>query len=93
MVEHIIELDNNDDLYLEFTKQPCYPDGVFPSAATPEKLLDQLETIVHSTETPVSQEPGRWLHQMRYIARHKNDVWSRRLQRWKYRLQHRLRAA
>lgn len=93
MVEHIIELDNNDNLYLEFTKQPCYPDGVFPSAATPEKLLDQLETIVHSTETPVSQEPGRWLHQMRYITRHKNDIWSRRLQRWKYRLQHRLKAA
>ena len=62
------------------------------SAATPEKLLDQLETIVYSTETPVSQQAGRWLPQMRYVTRHQNDVWSRRWQRWKYRLPHRLRA-
>ena len=63
------------------------------AAATLAKLLEQLETIVHSAETPVSQQAGRWLPQMRYVTRHQNDVWSRRWQRWKYRLQHRLRAA
>lgn len=93
LVERIIELDQNDDLYLQYMRQPRYPNNEFPQAARPENLLAQFEKIVNSTDPPVSQKPRRWIHGMQYIARQQKETWRRRLQRWKYRVLHRLSAA
>jgi hypothetical protein len=45
LIERIIELDNNDDLYLEYLSQPFYHDNQVNEFIKPENVLKQFELI------------------------------------------------
>ena len=93
LIERVIELDQNDDLYLEYLSQPCYHDNRWPSRFRPEGVLSFFERIVASSARPVATRRGYLANAARYAARVENDRWSRRLRRWTYRAAHGLRAA
>jgi hypothetical protein len=48
VIERIIELDRNDDLYLECFKQPYYNNNVVNEYIRREKILDQLGMILQT---------------------------------------------
>lgn len=48
VIEHIIEVDNNDELYKEYLRQPKFNDGVFPPSFTEEYILDFFSKIFSS---------------------------------------------
>lgn len=54
-IDHIIQLDNDDDAYVEMLSQPWFPNGVLPEAADTSRMLDQFERIVSWNGTPVAQ--------------------------------------
>jgi hypothetical protein len=55
VIERIIELDRNDDLYLEYIKQPYYYDNQVNEYVKRENVLKQFETIFEKRLTPIAQ--------------------------------------
>jgi hypothetical protein len=65
LVEKIIELDSNDDLYLEYLSQPCFHDNRPNEAFNHEALLDFFERAAFGDHTPLAHRTplisfGRW---------------------------------
>ena len=83
VIERIIELDQNDDAYLEVIRQPRYPEDSFPDFARPERIRERLRQIVESSESP-RRVTGR--DRFAHRARYARTKWTRRLQRWRGRI-------
>lgn len=85
VIERIMELDQDDDAYLEMMRQPRYTCGEFPEFAAREQIQTRLRQIIDADETPVATTSQRMWHRVRHRAHHKKHKWSRRLARWRYR--------
>ena len=48
MIKRIIELDNNDELYMEMLKQPWYNDNEPPIYLDRERIRKRLREIIES---------------------------------------------
>jgi len=83
VIEKIIELDQNEQAYLEVLQQPCYPDNTFPAFARKEQISDRFRQIIESPDPPCSSS---WKDKLRCRTRYRKVKWTRRLQRWKVRL-------
>ena len=83
VIERIIELDQDDEAYLEVLRQPRYPDNRFPDFAQPDQIKERLQQIVESTEPPVRSS---WGARLAHRASHVKIKWGHRLQRWRGRL-------
>lgn len=56
LIERIIELDNNDDLYLDMLRQPWFKDGMVNEFASPERIT---EIFRQATTLDFSPHPKR----------------------------------
>ena len=54
LVERVIEIDRNDDLYLEYLREPWFHGNAPPQHLLPEAMLDQFERIFTTFITPVA---------------------------------------
>ncbi|MCA1993354.1 MAG: hypothetical protein LDL41_15135 [Coleofasciculus sp. S288] len=59
LIEKIIEIDQNDDLYIKYLKQPYFVDNKVNQFADPERLLKHFDYIFNNSKTPVAQEKAR----------------------------------
>ena len=50
LIEKIIELDKNDDLYLSYLKQPCYHRNKINNFVRHENIIDQFNYIFSNSE-------------------------------------------
>jgi hypothetical protein len=75
LIEKIIELDNDDEKYLEYLRQPYFHDDTPNLYFSRERILDFFEKIVSQKITPVAQSRrksffarlfGRWKLVKRY---------------------------
>ena len=55
LVDRVVELDRNEELYRECLRQPWLPNNQIPPAARPETILDQFERIFTAVEHPQRQ--------------------------------------
>jgi len=92
LIERVIELDNNDDLYLEHLRASPLHNNKLPEHAQPGSLLKFLRHVIDSDAPLVSHSPGFWKAAARSAARQKGDIWQRRLGRWGQRAVNLLRA-
>ncbi len=72
LIERVMEIDQNDDLYLEYLRQPNYNDNQIPDVIKAENVLRQFEYIFSTTRVPVAVRRSRlyFVDQMRrYIVR------------------------
>ncbi len=74
LIEKIIELDRDDAKYLEYVRQPYFPDNRPNEFFSRERLLDQFERIFTQRITPVARRRrllsfGRWTLAKRYHFR------------------------
>jgi hypothetical protein len=60
VIEKIIELDRNDDLYLKYCTEPYYHNNVVNKYAKLENVLNQFEMILNSQIVPVAQQKRIW---------------------------------
>jgi hypothetical protein len=60
VIERIIELDRNDDLYLKYCNEPYYHNNVVNEYIKPENVLKQFEMIFDSQIIPLAQQKGIW---------------------------------
>lgn len=56
LIERIIELDKNDNLYLEYLKQPYFPDNRVNEFIDPRNVLKQFDRIFNTPKQPVAQQ-------------------------------------
>ena len=66
LIEKIIELDQDDAKYLEYLRQPYFPNNQPNEFFSHERLLNQFEKIFTATISPVSArryplQIGRWI--------------------------------
>jgi alpha(1,3/1,4) fucosyltransferase len=54
-IERIIEIDQNDALYLEYLRQPWFAENRMNQFVDPENVLAQFEQIFADTQPPVAQ--------------------------------------
>jgi alpha(1,3/1,4) fucosyltransferase len=59
LIEKIIELDQNDDLYVKYLIEPYYNENKVNAFIDPENVLKQFDYIFNQTKTPVAQEKKR----------------------------------
>ena len=59
LVRRVIEVDQNDDLYREYLRQPWFHDNLAPSALDPESVLDQFERIFTTPRIPIAVRQPR----------------------------------
>ena len=55
LIEKVIELDKNDDHYIEYVKQPFYKNNTLNEFINPEKILKQFDYILKNEKVPVAQ--------------------------------------
>jgi alpha(1,3/1,4) fucosyltransferase len=55
LIDRIIELDNNDDLYLEYLKEPCFYGNRVNRFIRNENVLSQLDYIFGRAKIPVAR--------------------------------------
>ena len=55
LIERIIELDNNDELYLDYLRKPCFYGNKVNQFIRSENVLDQFSYIFNHTKTPVAK--------------------------------------
>jgi hypothetical protein len=60
LIEKIIELDQDDDKYLEYLRQPYFHDNKPNEFFSRERLLNQFEKIFTTPIRPVSTRRYRW---------------------------------
>lgn len=85
LVERVIELDQNDELYLEMLRQPAYVGGQMPSQFRPENVLRFFVDTIQSDRPPVATLPNYSRIASAYVSRLEMDVWRRRMNRWRHR--------
>lgn len=61
LIERIIELDRNDELYLEYLRQPWFHENRIPESARAENILDRFEQIFKTPKVPVART---WSYRM-----------------------------
>ena len=61
LIERIIELDQDDDQYLEYLRQPLFYDNRLSEAYDRQRLLDQFEMIFESEKRPVARSIPKYL--------------------------------
>lgn len=59
LIERIIELDRNDDLYAQYMREPWYHDNRLPDAFKPSRLDEFLCKVVETPRQPVARQS--WL--------------------------------
>ncbi len=78
LIERIIELDNDDEQYLEYLRQPLFYDNRPNQYYDPEPLLEQFEQIFSSTKKPVAGSFPRFLgFQTKRLGRNFQRLWRR----------------
>jgi hypothetical protein len=83
LIERIIALDRDADLYAEYLRRPCFPDGGPNPDIDPQRVLDRFEKIFGERIIPVAARssnghgssrnllaPHRIRGQLRRFARH-----------------------
>jgi len=61
-IERIIEVDNNDSLYMQYLREPWCNNNVLPESLQPQKVLQALINVIESQATPVAQKPKTITH-------------------------------
>jgi hypothetical protein len=64
LVDRIMKIDRNNDLYLQYLKEPFFLGDKPPAASDPQRMLDFFEGIFSSTKPPLAARkrlPGRWM--------------------------------
>jgi alpha(1,3/1,4) fucosyltransferase len=56
LIEKIIEIDQNDALYIEYLKQPYFSENQINDFINPFNVLRQFEMIINSDKIPVAQQ-------------------------------------
>ena len=54
LIEHIIRVDNDENLYREYLVQPCYHDNKVNEFVRPENVLGQFDHIFNNDVVPVA---------------------------------------
>lgn len=54
LIEKIIEIDQNDELYLKMLSEPWFNSNQLNEYINPENILSQLEFIINSKEKPIA---------------------------------------
>ncbi len=54
LIERIIELDNNKDLYIKYLKEPYFHNNEINDYMNPQKLLKQFDYIFNNDKEPVA---------------------------------------
>ena len=60
LVERVIEVDQNDELYLEYLRQPWFNENRVPECVKLENVLDQFERIFTTPRVPVAVRKPRY---------------------------------
>lgn len=55
LVEHVIEVDQNDELYMDYWRQPWFHDNRVPEHLHDELILDAFDRFVSTPIVPVAQ--------------------------------------
>ncbi len=55
LIEKIIEIDQNDDLYIDYMQQPYFIDNRVNHFIDPKNILRQFDYIFNTPKTPVAQ--------------------------------------
>lgn len=81
VIEKIIELDNNDDLYLSMMKQDWYKDNRLPECANDEVLANWFEKIFSQAgkKKPVAQTSRKHLYNGNILLENVDFVLNKRL--------------
>lgn len=56
LIEKIIELDRNDDLYLEYLRQPYFVNNQVNQFVDPKNVLKQFDYIFNTPKKPIAQQ-------------------------------------
>src|SRR5262249_19232982 len=56
LIERVIEVDRNDELYCEYLSQPWRPPQLCDEATDLRRVLARFERIFSTTETPVARQ-------------------------------------
>lgn len=59
LIERIIEIDQNDDLYLEYLQQPYFHNNAVNEYVNPENVLKQFDYIFNNDKEPVALKKKR----------------------------------
>ncbi len=88
LVERVIELDQNDELYLKMLRQPAYVGGEMPSQFRRENVLKFFVDTIESDRAPIATTPNYSKAAAAYVRQVNIDKWRRRVSRWRYRTVH-----
>lgn len=78
LIKRIIELDNDDQQFLEYLRQPLFYDNRPNEYYDPKRLLEQFERIFSSTKKPVAGSlPLRIAFQTKRIGRNFQRLWRK----------------
>ena len=75
LIERIIEIDNNDDLYRRYLSQPCFPGNAVPEFIQPENVLRQFDFIFNNKKLPVARRKRRFFF---FLAVKWSEIFRRR---------------
>ena len=81
VIDKVIELDQNDEMYKAYLREPPFPQGQVPACADVENALDKFaEIFAEPPAVPVAASAyNRWMYRMpRFIQRKKYKYYNRR---------------
>ena len=83
LIDRIIEIDNNDDLYLEMLHQPAYADNQLPVCANEEIISAHLNKFINTASgKPVAQTFRKYYYSA-YLFSTKLDFYANWVLRYK----------
>lgn len=89
-IERVIEIDRNDNLYLEYLKQPWYHDNRINQYVDPQNVLSQFERILETPQSPIAAQAStgrfRWLEQLQSAPQSMRRSVKRNTRKLVYRL-------
>ncbi|MFB8791398.1 MAG: glycosyltransferase family 10 [Potamolinea sp.] len=56
LIERIIEIDKNDELYITYLKQPWFHENQINQFIDPQNVLKQFDYIINSDKLPIAQK-------------------------------------
>lgn len=78
LIERIVELDNDDDQYLEYLRQPLFYDNQPNKYYDPERLVAQFERIFATDKRPVAQSWPKYVgFQTKRLGRNFQRLWPK----------------
>ena len=78
LIERIVELDNDDQQYLDYLRQPLFYDNRPNEYYAPELLLEQFDRIFSTTKKPVARSLPKYLgYQTKRVGRNFRRLWSK----------------